>query len=220
MEIPFDCAKVRARLEPKYNANPNDIDLAKKIFYSMLRGKCTDDPLWLKTAEQVYKETPDFGIAKNLAIKYLAQENYAKAEEWFKKALSIAPTSGDKAEMIMYLAKIEAKNGSKVAARDYCRQALSADPGLKEAYELIGDLYMNSFKDCSKEKSYAEDRLVYIAAYDMYARSGDQQKMGQAKSQFPSTTEIFEVGWKEGESKKIDWCWVGETITIRTRGKD
>jgi tetratricopeptide (TPR) repeat protein len=186
----------------------------------MLRGKCTDDPLWLKTAEQVYKETPDFGIAKNLAIKYLAQENYAKAEEWFKKALSIAPTSGDKAEMIMYLAKIEAKNGSKVAARDYCRQALSADPGLKEAYELIGDLYMNSFKDCSKEKSYAEDRLVYIAAYDMYARSGNQQKMGQAKSQFPSTTEIFEVGWKEGESKKIDWCWVGETITIRTRGKD
>jgi tetratricopeptide (TPR) repeat protein len=220
MEIPFDCAKVRARLEPKYNANPNDIDLAKKIFYSMLRGKCTDDPLWLKTAEQVYKETPDFGIAKNLAIKYLAQESYAKAEEWFKKALSIAPTSGDKAEMIMYLAKIEAKNGSKVAARDYCRQALSADPGLKEAYELIGDLYMNSFKDCSKEKSYAEDRLVYIAAYDMYARSGNQQKMGQAKSQFPSTTEIFEVGWKEGESKKIDWCWVGETITIRTRGKD
>ncbi len=216
----FDCEKVKARLEPKYNANPNDIDLAKKIFYSMLRGKCTDDPLWLKTAEQVFNETPDFGIAKNLAIKYLAQEKYKEADEWFKKALAIAPTSGDKAEMIMYRARIEAKQGSKVTARDLGRQALTADPSTKEAYELIGDLYMNSAKDCLKEKSYAEDRLIFLAAYDMYARSGDQQKMAQAKSQFPSTSEIFEIGWKEGESKKIDWCWVGESVVIRTRGKD
>lgn len=220
MQIPFDCAKVKARLEPKYNETPNDMDLAKKIFYSMLKGKCTDDPLWLKTGEQVFGENQDFGIGKNLAIKFLAQESYSKAEELFKKTLAVAPTSGDKAEILIYLGKIEAKNGSKVAARDYARQALSAESGNKDAYELIGDLYMNSGKDCSKEKSYAEDRLVYLAAYDMYARAGSQQKMGQAKSQFPSTTEIFEVGWKEGDSKKIDWCWVGETVIIRTRGKD
>jgi tetratricopeptide (TPR) repeat protein len=220
MGIVVDCARVKEKLEPRYRANPNDIDLAKKIFYNMLRGKCTDDPLWLETAEKVYEESPDFGIAKNLGIKYLSQGNDKKAEEWSKKALSIAPTSGDKSDMLILMAKMEAKQGNKVGARDYCRQALTANGSAKEAFELIGDLYMGSGKDCAREKSYAEDRLVFIAAFDMYAKAGEQQKMAQAKSQFPSTTEIFEVGWNEGDVKKIDWCWVGEAVTVRTRGKD
>ena len=53
----------------------------------------------------------------------------------------------------------------------------------------------------------------------MYARSGNSQKMTQAKSQFPSVTEIFELSWTEGEKKQIG-CWIGETVTLRTRGKD
>lgn len=221
MDIQVDCARVKAKLEPKYKANPNDIDLSKKIFYSMLRGKCTDDPLWLETAEKVYADSPDFGIAKNLAIKYLAQDNEAKSDEWFKKALSIAATPADKAETMLFQARIEAKKGSKSSARDLARQAANADASTaKDAYELIGDLYMNSGKDCAKEKSYAEDRLVYLAAYEMYAKAGDSKKMAQAKSQFPSTSEIFEVGWKEGDSKRIEGCWLGETVTVRTRGKD
>lgn len=78
---------------------------------------------------------------------------------------------------------------------------------------------MGSFKDCSKQVSLAEDRLVYIAAYEMYAKSGNQQKMAQARGQFPSVTELFELNWKEGETKSIS-CWVGETVVLRTRGKE
>jgi tetratricopeptide (TPR) repeat protein len=220
MNIIVDCARVKEKLKPRYDANPNDIELAKKIFYNMLRGKCTDDPLWLETAEKVYKETPDFGIAKNLSIKYLAQDNMAKAEEWARKALSIAPTSNDKGEVLILLAKIEAKQGNKVGSRDYCRQAIATGTNTKEAYELIGDLYMNSVKECAREQSHAEDRLVFIAAFEMYAKAGEQKKMAQAKSQFPSNTELFEQNWKEGDTKKIDWCWVGETVTLRSRGKE
>ncbi|MFN7602601.1 MAG: tetratricopeptide repeat protein, partial [Bacteroidota bacterium] len=62
--------------------------------------------------------------------------------------------------------------------------------------------------------------LVYIAAFDMYAKSGNQQKINAARAQFPSVTELFELNWKEGEKKTISQCWVGETVTLRTRGKE
>jgi tetratricopeptide (TPR) repeat protein len=186
----------------------------------MLQGKCTDDPLWLETGEKVFETNPEFGIGKNLAIRYLAQDNFTKAESFLKKSLPLAPSNEDKAETLILLGTISAKQGSKVEARDLFRQALGTSAGNKEAYEKIGDLYMNSTKDCAREKSYAEDRLVFLAAYEMYAKAGNQQKMSQAKAQFPSNTELFEVGWKEGEIKKLDYCWVGEAVTLRSRGKD
>jgi hypothetical protein len=99
------------------------------------------------------------------------------------------------------------------------RQAGAANPANKDSFEKIGDLYMNACDECCKRVSKAEDRLIYLAAFDMYARAGNQQKMASARAQFPSVTELFELNWKEGEKKTIS-CWVGETVTLRTRGKE
>ena len=54
----------------------------------------------------------------------------------------------------------------------------------------------------------------------MYAKAGVQDKMKSARGQFPSVTELFELNWKDGETKRIEKCWVGETVTLRTRGKE
>jgi len=217
--VKVDCDFVKKNLEPKFRQNPSDITLAKRIFGFMLQGKCTDDPLWLEAGEAIHKVEKDFGLAKNLGLKYLSNDNAAKGEELLKEALTIATTPADKAEVLIGLGAIEAKKGSKSGARDYYLQAAKADAANKEAYEKIGDLYMNSFGECSKKKSLAEDRLVYLAAYEMYARAGNGQKMAQAKAQFPSVAEIFELNWKEGETKSVN-CWINEAVTLKTRGKE
>ena len=62
----------------------------------------------------------------------------------------------------------------------------------------------------------AEDRLVYIAAFEMYQRGGDTQGMAKARAQFPSKEDLFLLNWKAGESRKIS-CWVGETVALKTR---
>jgi len=217
--VKVDCPFVKKNLEPKFRQNPNDVALAKKIFGFMLQGKCTDDPLWLEAGEAVNKVEQDFAIAKNLGLKYLSIDNTQKGEELLKEAVSLAKTPEDKSEALIGLGAIEAKKGSKAAARDLFRQAAAANPANKEAYEKIGDLYSNSFNECAKRKSMAEDRLVYIAAYEMYAKAGDQAKMASARGQFPSTSEIFELNWKEGESKSTG-CWIGESVILKTRGKD
>ena len=216
--VNFDCDMVKKTMVPKYKANPSDLGLAKKIFSYMLKGKCTDDPLWLEVAEAVHvgSEEKDFGLIKVLAIKYLAKENYGKAESLLLEALAEAKEPADKAEVLIYLGGIESKNGNKSAARERYRQAIAADGSYKEAYEKIGDLYYNSFNECAKKENQADDRLVYLLAYDYYLRAGENKKMAMAKASFPSKEEIFLVNYKQGDKKTVR-CWINEETTIRTR---
>jgi tetratricopeptide (TPR) repeat protein len=217
--VKVDCDFVRKNLGPKFKQNPNDQALAKRIFGFMTSGGCIDDPLWLESAEQIHKESPDYGLAKNMGKVYAKNGNIDKAETFFNEAVTLATSAADKADAYLLQGDILSQRGNKTGARDSYRKAVAADPSTKSAYEKIGDLYLGSFKDCAKQKSIAEDRLIYIAAYDMYAKAGDQQKMAQARAQFPSVAEIFELNWKEGDTKTIS-CWVGETVVLRTRGKD
>lgn len=217
--VKVDCDFVKKNLEPKFKKNPNDIALAKKIFQFMTTGGCIEDPLWLQTAEVLHKDSPDYGLAINMAKIYAKNGNVDKAESLASEAITIAPTAANKATANLFVGDLQAQKGSKSAAREAYRKAIAADPSSKDGYEKIGDLYMGSFKDCAKGSSLAEDRLVYLAAYDMYAKAGDQSKMNQARGQFPSVTELFELNWKEGETKSIS-CWVGETVVLRTRGKE
>lgn len=217
--VKVDCDFVRKNLAPKFKQNPNDIVLAKKIFQFMFNGGCIEDPLWLQSAEVIHKESPDYGLAKNMGLIYAKNGNMEKAEALINESISLATTPTQKAESHILQGDFLSQKGNKSAARESYRKAISADPAGKEGYEKIGDLYMGSFKDCSKQVSMAEDRLIYIAAYEMYAKAGNQQKMAQARGQFPSVTELFEQNWKEGETKSIS-CWVGETVVLRTRGKE
>lgn len=216
LPITLDCAQIKKNLEPKFRANPQDTELAKRIFKLMLQGKCTDDPLWLETGEVVVGAEPDFAILKNLGIRYLSQENFEKAEDYLKKALPLAPANSDKADILIYLGGVEARKGSKSQAREMYRQALAADPSRKEAYEKIGDLYMGSFDDCKQEESMADDRKVFLIAYDYYVKAGESGKAAQAKKQFPSGEEIFERNYQEGTSTRVE-CWINESTTWRTR---
>ena len=217
--VKIDCDFVRKNMAPKFKQNPNDVVYARKIFQFMFTGGCVEDPLWLEAAEVVHKDSPDYGLAKNMGLIYAKNGKMDRAEALINEATTLATTPEQKAESLILQGDFTSQKGNKSAAREFYRKAIAADPAGKDGYEKIGDLYMGSFKDCSKQVSLAEDRLVYIAAYEMYAKSGNQQKMAQARGQFPSVTELFELNWKEGEAKSIS-CWVGETVVLRTRGKE
>lgn len=216
--VNVNCDFVRKNLAPKFKANPNDLALAKKIFSFMLKDKCADDPLWLEAGEAIHKLNPekDFGLAKALGAQYLRNGNTEKGEALLKEALTMAPTPTDKGEVMLYLGGIESKKGNYNGARELFRQAAAADANNKDAWQQIGDLYYNSFDNCAKKQSIAEDRLVYLAAYDMYQRAGNAALMSRAKSQFPSREEIFLLNWTAGQSMKVG-CWINETVTLKTR---
>ena len=213
--VKVDCNFVRKNLAPKFKANPTDIVLAKKIFAFMLKDKCTDDPIWLEAGEAIHKVEQDFGLAKNLGVRYTTLDNAEKADFYLTEAFNLAKTNAEKADILLLQGTIAGKK-SKSEARKLFRQALELDSSNKDAYEKIGDLYYNSFNDCSKRENQADDRAVYLIAYDYFARAGATQKMGAAKAQFPSKEEIFLVNYQQGQSISVG-CWIGESTTIRTR---
>jgi tetratricopeptide (TPR) repeat protein len=214
--VKVDCNFVRKNLAPKFKANPTDVVLAKKIFAFMLKDKCTDDPLWLEAGEAIHKVEQDYGLAKNLGVRYTSLENFEKAEFFLGEALTLAKTNPDKAEVLLLQGSIAAKRGSKAEARKLFRQAVETDPANKDGYEKIGDLYYNSFNECSKRENQADDRAVYLLAYDYFARAGATQKMSAAKAAFPSKEDIFLVNYQQGQSISVG-CWIGESTTVRTR---
>lgn len=211
-----DCNFVRTKLAPEFKKNPNDAPLAKRIFAFMLLGKCTDDPMWLKAGEVVFRKQKDYDIAKNIALRYLSETNFKRASSYLDSALALAHNKKDSSEVFFYKGASDAGIGDKPQARKDFLRAATLDPTKKEAYEKIGDLYYHSFKDCATMKVQADDRGVYLAAYTWYARAENKKKMDMARASFPSREEIFVVNRKKGEHMKVN-CWIDEEVVIQTR---
>lgn len=214
--VEIDCSFVENTMGPKFEATPDDMKLVKRMFSFMLSGKCTDSPLFLDVAKQLQKLEPNYGLAKVIGSKCLASKDYACAEQYYTESLEYTEDGAEKAEVLIQLGKMNQITGAKTAARNYYRQAASADPTNKEAYESIGDLYFGSFDDCKEEKDMVKDRLVFIAAYKMYQRAGNSQKMASAKAQFPSTEEIFNGDYSKGQALTIG-CWINEAVELDSR---
>jgi tetratricopeptide (TPR) repeat protein len=209
--VTVDCEFVRKNLGPKFKQNPSDLKLAKKVFGFMLNGKCTDDPMWLEAGKRIQEKEPEYGLAKNIALKLKGVDN-VQAEKFFNQAINLTEDPGNKADMYIQIGTM--KSGS--AARDYYRKALAADPTKKEAYTAIGYLYYQSAASCAGKQNIVDDRAYYLAAYDMFERAGNSKMMESAKEQFPSKTEIFENNLEAGSTLSVG-CWVGESTILRTR---
>lgn len=209
--VTVDCDFVRNNLGPKFNENPDDLKLAKKVFGFMLNGKCTDDPMWLEAGKRIQSKEPGFGLAKNIGLK-LKGSNNAEAEKFFREAISLTEDPTEKADMYIQIGTM--KSGS--SAREMYRKAIAADPNKKEAYGAIGYLYYQSFNDCAEKSDIVKDRAVFLAAYEKFAQAGNSQMMNASKEQFPSKEEVFTYNYTSGNQISVG-CWINETTTIKTR---
>ena len=61
-----------------------------------------------------------------------------------------------------------------------------------------------------------KDRIVFIAAHEMYVRGGNSAKISNAKSQFPSKEEIFSNNYEKGQVMTVG-CWINEAIKLESR---
>ena len=212
----LSCEYIEQNLVPRLKANPTDIGTAKKIFAFSLQAKCSDQDYFLEAAEVMVKESPDFKLLKVLGDKWLASGDYSKASEFYGKALPLAKSNQDKYDLYISLSKAAAKLGQLTKARGYAYDALNVSPNEKEPYNVIGNLYYNSFNECAGKEDIVKDRAVYIAAYNMYQKAGNASLMKAAEAQFPSSEEIFTQNYNEGDQIAVG-CWINEKVTIKKR---
>lgn len=218
--VTIDCNFVRDKWGDKLMNEPEDLKTAKRAIKYMLNDKCTDDPLFLKAAENVFSIEPTAGLAGTIAQKYQIEKDYDTAIEWKNKAIDLATDDPEKqAELTYDIALFKSVQGKIIESRKEAMKAIELHESIAgKSYELIGDLYMRSSSQCS-DPNPVKARAVFLAAYDMYARSGNSSKMAQARAQFPSVQDIFTMGMQEGESISVG-CWIGVSTQIRKRPSD
>lgn len=214
-KVDISCDFVEENLGPKLEEG-NDVNIAKKIFKLMLDGECIDRPLALKAAQVIQNDEPTYGVAKFLGVKNAKESKYDEAIKFYEEAATLTDDNSQKADMYVKIAKVQAKQGAKSSSRNSARRALSFDPSFSSAYTHIGNLYMGSFNDCKQEKSQVDDRLVFIAAYNEYKKAGNSKAMSKAQAQFPSISDIFSEGKKEGETATVG-CWINTSVQLARR---
>ena len=97
-------------------------------------------------------------------------------------------------------------------------KVIELSPERLEAYTLIGNIYMTAINRCSDigEDQFSK-KLVAIAAYKMYEKSQNNQKMNEAMMFFPTTDEIKNSGYSKSKSVHLNVCWVNEEITLLSK---
>lgn len=216
--ISAECDDIEQNLGSLLRERPNNLQLAKVIIKLSFASKCTDYPAFNQAAQLVQKRQPSAGLARLLASKAISAGDFDKAISFYENAIQLTEDPRTKADLLLGIAEIYSRQGRKSSARQYAQQALEADPTLSEAYTLIGNLYFNSYEECRKNQSQVEDRLVFLAAYDMYEKAGNTQMMAQARQQFPTIGMLFDENREPGERMTIG-CWINRTVSLRQAPK-
>tara|TARA_B100000902_G_scaffold7151_2_gene9185 strand:+ start:2313 stop:3680 length:1368 start_codon:yes stop_codon:yes gene_type:complete len=192
------------------------INLAKKIFQLSITGKCTSSEIALEAAKIMFTNENDFAIAKFIAGREQANKNYESSLKYYDEAIKSTEDNSQKSEIYLNKAQLYAVIGNKVKSRNNARRSISMNSGNTDAYKLIGNLYMSSYDECREGKSRVQDRLVFIAAYNIFKSGGLNSQANQAREQFPSMEEIFNENMEVGESMNTG-CWINETVTLNKR---
>lgn len=217
--ISSECDDIEQNLGSLLRERPDNLKLAKVIIKLSLESKCTDNPIFLQAAELVQEEEPSVGLARFLANKALSAGDFDRAIAAYENAIELSEDNLKNAEMLLGIAEIHSKQGRKSSARDYAMRAVEANPDLRDAYNLIGNLYYSSYNDCRQNVSQVDDRAVFIAAYEMYERAGNSAMMVQAREQFPTISMVFDEADKEAGDQIRVGCWINRTVTLRTAPK-
>jgi tetratricopeptide (TPR) repeat protein len=177
---------------------------------------CGKDSTFAIMSEKLFKSKPSYGAAKLVMSIYRKQGNTQKVEELMNQLPTFAKTSAEKAEAYYKLAQAKRQAGNKTAARTFALKAAATDAKFAaKAYNLIGDLYYNSWQLCNNKNPVLR-RVIYIAAYEMYQRAGNSTMMAKAKRQFPDITVAHTYGMERGQMVSVG-CWIGGKVKLMLR---
>ncbi len=216
--ISLDCPLIEEKFGRPFLKQPTDLTKAKRVVALSLAYGCRELPVFLEAAQVVQQQTPTFGLAKLIALISDAQHQTDTAELYFHQAVHLAKHTVQQADVLYMLAVHYHRENEREKARTTALKAIQADPSRKEAYKLIGDLYLSSFSDCKGGISKTRDRALYIAAYEMYQKAGRTDLMQQVRQQFPSIEEMFQENFKKGQTIRVG-CWIQEDVMLDSRAE-
>jgi tetratricopeptide (TPR) repeat protein len=201
---------------------PDDIELLKKVLSLLDDASCTESDLYFAAAESLYEHEKSATSAAHLAQMNFDRGQLARAEHYFKEAISLEEESTRKSSYYTKLAAIRLNEKDNRAARDYARQAIELNPESGTPYMIIGNAYAG--QKISDDEF--ENQAVYWVAVDYFQKakqvdpslaSNVNEYISTYSGIFPTKTEcFFRSITEEGDAYKVGG-WINETTTVRFR---
>ena len=224
-EMEQDCASIKNDIIPKISQMADPVEKSEKIKETlalMRKLNCVQEPEYLQLSKELAELEPGFDHFQALYSYYMYQQDFSNTllYTYMEKALAHAETGKQKADVYMTRALVfrnrrdnYAQNNS-LARKDYLAAA-QADPAkAAECYTEVGNMYLASAGSCqgTDPLSPVHQKAIYVAAYYMFQKAGNEKMMAEAKKMMPTAEEV-EKHQGTASSVYLD-CWVGEYVKI------
>ncbi len=220
-----DCDNLLALFGPRYEADPQNLDLATKIVKMMGTTEgCTDNDLFLNAVTTMHSQNPTYISAYNLFKLNSSRGQYEKAVAFMEEAIA-SPDSDSSTDGQYYyeLAAYAIKSGKVAKAYESALKAAELFP------EYEGKAYMicaTAWGALSCQGDEIARRAPYWVAVDYLnkAKAADPALAEEASSlvsqyakYYPQTADAFMYGYQDGQSYTVSCNGMRATTTVRTQ---
>ncbi len=226
------CESLTQLFTPRFEADPENIELLERITEMLENAGCTNEELFYHTTLQLHELQPNAESAFLMGRLENNKENYPQALVFFQQAADLYTEENavQHQERIFrsywIMAEISFRQlRSLPQARTYARQAHETDPNDGRPLILIGEMYAASANECGDD-DVAKKAAFWVAvdkfteASNIAAEDAVRERAAQLaetyKLYFPNNEEIFFHGYTEGETYRVE-CWINRTTRIRAR---
>ena len=219
------CDNLIALFTPRYEADSQNLDLAKNIVRMMsLTEGCTDNDLFLNAVTTMYNLEPSFTSAYYLYKLYAGRGDVDNAVKFMTEAIN-SPES-DAAADAGYQFELAAfcyKNGQNAKAFNAAQQAVELDPSIAgKAYLFMGTIWGSvvcSGNDIEQRAKYwvAVDYMNKAKAADETLAEDANNYIRQYAAYYPQTAEAFMYDVTDGQSYTVSCGGMRAVTTVRTQ---
>jgi len=219
------CDNLISLFTPRYEAAPNDLELATNIVKMMSStDDCTDNDLYLKAVTSMYTNEPSAQSAYYLYRLNAARDNVEEANRYMEEALAfdnIDPIVA--ADYNLQYATFCVKNGMGAKGYESAQKAVELDPNnAGKAYYLMGTIWGTTScggDEIQRRAPYwvAVDYMQKAKAADASLTEDCNRLIGQYSAYFPQTAEAFMYDLTNGQSYTVSCNGMRATTTVRTQ---
>jgi tetratricopeptide (TPR) repeat protein len=218
-----DCNNLQTIFEPKFDSNPKDAELVKKIHTLLKSNRCEKTDFYKKVLIGQFSNAPTSLLAYEIAKNFKDQNDFAKAEEYYKQAIELENDAVRKSMFLVEYGSLvftELRNPQQ--ARTLALQAIDANPNIGHAYILIGNIYASEkscFSDPFQAKTVfwvAVDKFMKAKQVDPSLASDCDRYISTYTQYFPPQNDIFFQDLTIGQKYNVE-CWIKESTTVRAR---
>ncbi len=220
-----NCENLEKIYKPKYDEDPSDVALIRKVMSYMVTSDCEGD-FRVELSEKLFEIEPNADAAYTLGLTFDRAGDPEKAREYILKAIELEEDPMNKANFQVRMAATSLAEGNAMESIEFARAASQNDPNNGLAFLLLAQAYgaVSDNTGCSglqKKASYwiivdVLNKAKSLLADDQEQVSRINTLVSNYSQHFPTTEELFfDESMKAGSRYTVNCGVISGVTTLR-----